>query len=277
MTRVSADLLVTERAKFAHCRRYSLGSIHASVSEAAEVLETMNIKPKSWMEIRDMGRDNPHLKDLRPWLSLLTECCDEWPGVTELNRLLCLQLPQSPWTFIKQEKPPRRSKSKGMASLSGYLELVLKHHKVPVREFSLHDLLNALTYTMFPKSKRALAERHQSESPQGITPGLNRTRTQDLLTIFDEGGVIRLYSADQQHRDIVFGHAVYEHMINGIGLRAARLDFYGCDQIIGSSIQEATGLADRLLSEWLGSRGRCLAAHEFSSVQIPPIPMTSCR
>jgi hypothetical protein len=170
---------------------------------------------------------------------------------------------------MKQEKIPSRARSKGIASLSGYLHLVLEERKIPIREFLLHDLLNALSFVMFPLAKTALALRHRSESPDGITPGQNRTRTQDLLTIFDEGGVIRLNTPTGQSRDLVFGHAVYEHLINGAGLRAARLDFNLGDEIISRPIQELTKTADALLANWFGDTSCCLSASEFASVEIP--------
>ena len=229
----------------------------------------METKPKSWMEIRDICASHARLDDLRPWLGLLTQELGDWPDVAALNQAIARQSPGFLWTFIKQEKVPSRARSKGMASLSGYLHLVIEERKIPIREFLLHDLLNALSFVIFPTAKRALALRHRSESPAGILPGQNRSRTQDLLTIFDEGGVIRLCSPGGQSRDIVFGHAIYEHLINGVGLRAARLDFPVGDEIISRPIQELTKTADSFLAEWFSDGGRCLSAREFASVVIP--------
>lgn len=229
----------------------------------------MKTKPKSWMEIRALCATNPRLGDLRPWLGQLTQELADWPDVDALNRVTSRQEPGFPWTFMKQEKIPSRARSKGIASLSGYLHLVLEERKIPIREFLLHDLLNALSFVMFPLAKTALALRHRSESPDGITPGQNRTRTQDLLTIFDEGGVIRLNTPTGQSRDLVFGHAIYEHLINGAGLRAARLDFNLGDEIISRPIQELTKITDSLLANWFGDASCCLSASEFASVEIP--------
>ena len=228
----------------------------------------MKNKSKTWMEIRAVCAGNTRLGDLRPWLHPIIENLSDWPDVDSLNRLIAAQNQSFPWTFVKQEKTPRRARSKGTASLTGYLHLIIEEGKVPIREFLLHDLLNALSFIMFPQAKTALAVRHRLESPTGIAPGQNRTRTQDLLTIFDEGGVIRLQSPSGQTRDVVFGHAVYEHIINGASLRAARLDFPVADQTISKPIQELTKTADKLLAEWLADPGRCLWAHEFGSVDI---------
>jgi hypothetical protein len=66
----------------------------------------------------------------------------------------------------------------------------------------------------------------------------------------------------------VFGHAVYEHLINGAGLRAARLDFNLGDEIIGRPIQELIKTADSLLASWFVDATCCLSASEFASVEI---------
>jgi hypothetical protein len=155
-----------------------------------------------------------------------------------------------------------------MASLSGYLNLVLEQQKVPLREGTLHDVLNALTFIMFPESKAALARRHFNESPAGIPRGRNRTRTQDLLTILDEGGVLRLVDPQGGLRDVIFGHAIYEHIIEGRSLRAARLDLTVDDEIFGKPIQQVTAMADQALARWLSLDSHCRSAQEFSSLEI---------
>jgi hypothetical protein len=229
----------------------------------------MKNHPKTWSEICGILSENPRLKDIHPWIQPLITDQHKWPSVRALNDAASTLDPKFPWTFVKQEKIPRRARSKGMASLTGYIQLVLDQQKIPVRECLLHDLLNALSFIMFPKAKNALVTRQQSESPRGISPGQNRTRTQDLLTILDEGGVIRLQTLKGQTRDVIFGHAVYEHIINGLKLRAARLDFIVGDEIITQPIQRLINNSDSLLSDWLSHDEHCLKAQEFSSVEIP--------
>lgn len=214
-----------------------------------------------------MTRD--HLSDLKIWLSPMFELSVDWPNVEDLNHIARSLESNFPWIFVKQHPVPRRAKSRGSSSLTGYLQAVMDEGQIPVRENNLHDVLNAFSFMMFPQSKKALSYRHRIESPEGLKPGQNRTRTQDLLTIFDEGGVVRLTNPKGITRDLIFGHAIYEHIINGLSLRAARLDFSVGDQIFGKPIQEVTRFADSLLAAWLSDPAHCHSAQEFSSVEIP--------
>jgi len=228
----------------------------------------MKNNPKNWPEIRIRFREIAALEELREWLDPLLNHSEDWPPVESLNHLVRARSAAFPWQFVKQETVPRRAKTRGSASLSGYLQLILDEKKIPIREFALHDILNAVSFMMFPLSKAALNARHRTESPHGLRPGQNRTRTQDLLTIFDEGGVVRLISARGGQCDVIFGHAVYEHIIEGKGLRAARLDLAVGDEIIGKTRQELLVLADKELSRWLMDPGNCRSAHEFSSLEF---------
>lgn len=223
---------------------------------------------KIWSNVCDICESEDQLSDIRPWLSVLTSNRSSWPTAATLNAMILARHTNVPWQFIKQEPVPRRAKSRGMASLNGYLRLVLEQQKVPLREGTLHDVLNALTFIMFPLAKSALARRHFNESPSGIKPGQNRTRTQDLLTILDEGGVLRLVDLKGEGRDVIFGHAIYEHIIEGRPLRAASLDLMIADEIFGKSVGQVTALADQALATWLSTETHCRSANEFSSVEI---------
>jgi len=58
---------------------------------------------------------------------------------------------------------------------------------VPTRPESRHDLLNALAWLAFPRTKARLNAMHAAEIP---AEGGRRGRKRDLLTLLDEGGVI---------------------------------------------------------------------------------------
>lgn len=231
-------------------------------------MSTLENNSKTWSNVCHICESKDQLADIRPWLSALTSDRLRWPTASTLNEIIQTHYKHVPWQFVRQEPVPRRAKSRGMASLSGYLNLVLEQQKVPLREETLHDLLNALTFIMFPESKAALARRHFNESPAGIPRGQNRTRTQDLLTILDEGGVLRLLSHNGAQRDLIFGHAVYEHIIEGRSLRAARLDLTVDDEILSKTIPQVTAIADRALAKWLNIGSHCRSAGEFSSLEI---------
>jgi hypothetical protein len=89
-----------------------------------------------------------------------------------------------------------------------YEATIVVRREVPTRDGSPHDLLNALVWATFPRSKFALHERfHEAEAARAV-PG--RTRFQDRLTLLDEGAALR---GDEGGPAWLFGHAILEHRI----------------------------------------------------------------
>ena len=114
---------------------------------------------------------------------------------------------------------------------------VVEQNELIVRANSLHDLMNALVWLTFPKTKRAISEAH-------VALGVNkdsktRPRRRDVLTLFDESGLIvlsenhNLRAMNQQHRwrelfvthraefikqtrPILFGHGAMEQLAKGL-------------------------------------------------------------
>lgn len=109
------------------------------------------------------------------------------------------------------------------------------HREVPCIGSSYHDFLNALVWAAFPRAKRALHARQYRALEAWLPPGSTqlpnrRTREQDALAIFDEGGAVLLLppelarhlrteraaphmlSDDRDARVVLFGHAVMEHV-----------------------------------------------------------------
>lgn len=222
----------------------------------------------TWSTLQGICSSHEAFKDASYWLNPLLNSSNDWPDPNDLNRAAKALLADFPWEFTPQIKVPRRAKSRGMTSLTGYVELISSHGKIPVREKNVHDFLNCLSFLMFPKSKLALNARHRLESPGGLKPGQNRTRTQDLLTIFDEGGVLRLVPPSGQQKDLIFGHAIYEHILYGKTLRAARLDLQIVDELITTPAPQMAGEADTELAAWLSSENNCRRADEFSHLWI---------
>ena len=257
-------------------------------------------QPMTFSKVSHVCLNHSAFEGALPWLTPLLTSTGDWPTVGDMNGVVKNIAIPFPWEFVVQEKVSRRAKSRGMGSLSTYLDLVISQGKIPVRERNIHDLLNALSFIMFPMSKAALNRRHYQESPNGLKAGQNRTRTQDHLTIFDEGGVIRLKYSDPKtdqrllERDFIFGHAIYEHIINGKVLRAARLDLTAqsasresvVDQakhglssdltalltspLSSQATLEATNQADKALAECLLNEQSFLSSTEFGHLWINP-------
>ena len=127
-------------------------------------------------------------------------------------------------------------------------------HEVPTRERNWHDLLNMLCFATFPHSKLALHARQFARLSERIDAHMaklpnRRTPEQDALTLFDEGGVLlaatsdaarQLAAASPEAREstclalcnqrmvrvVPFGHALYEHLIEGLRCPG------GCTQVV---------------------------------------------
>jgi hypothetical protein len=120
--------------------------------------------------------------------------------------------------------------------------------RIPTREGSWHDAMNALVAATYPRTKATLHARHRGEleahfRAHGGLPNA-RSRLQDVLALFDEGGLVivtreatvsRLEAlvrggdardlvhaiAETESRALVFGHAVLEHAVLGAPLPRA--------------------------------------------------------
>jgi Protein of unknown function (DUF3025) len=113
-----------------------------------------------------------------------------------------------------------------------YEERVFETGAVPTRESSWHDLFNALVWLAFPRTKATLNRRHCEELRARRGHPLRGT-ARDVLTLFDEGGVLvacadpslsrllrdfrwkelfwqRRSDVRQRIRFHVFGHAILE-------------------------------------------------------------------
>jgi len=139
---------------------------------------------------------------------------------------------------IKQKKP--RKKQRPIALDTLYEGRIIARGEVPTRPDDWHDLFNALAFVTFPRAKRALHARQYAILQQRVPPGATRlpnarTREQDALSLFDEGGIaiavppsrLELLRANDEAGPcaplvssemhvVPFGHALYEHMVAGL-------------------------------------------------------------
>lgn len=116
-------------------------------------------------------------------------------------------------------------------STEKYEIAIHRHGTVPTRANNWHDLFNALVWIAFPHTKARINALHYAAEQARTTA--NRTRAQDVLTLFDEGGLIVTSTSNEllelirgfqwktlfwQRRETVlrelrfflFGHALYE-------------------------------------------------------------------
>lgn len=187
---------------------------------------------------------------LEPFRALLTELSafDEFPDSEALSRWVerdrVERAPEAPpLTFVELRPRSRRSKRGKVKLKELYDARISLGGQVPCLAKSYHDLFNALMFRAFPRAKRALHARQYAAlagwalADADRLPG-KRTREQDALTLFDEGGSvvvcptelaprvaaggrIPLVGPDALARLVLFGHALVEHLSEGqLGLRS---------------------------------------------------------
>lgn len=149
---------------------------------------------------------------------------EDWPSMAELNQLRLAQAPEIP-KFVPQTE---------CSEELYYEQWIYERNKVPTRSENWHDLFNAISWMLFPQSKRVLNQQHVEDiRQQGLNP---RTPRRNRLTHFDECGVILATSNPEilamlaqhqwcdawvEHRQcwgktiqaFVFGHANYEMLL----------------------------------------------------------------
>jgi hypothetical protein len=179
-----------------------------------------------------------------------------WPSLDALDALhaaCALRVGAPGVRFASQVKLRRMPRPVAIADR--YDARIALHGEVPTRECNWHDLLNALCFATFPKSKHALHVRQYQALCRHVQDGAAkmpsaRTKEQDALTLFDEGGVVvaatedamRVLPAVAVHdapalqafaealalceqrgwaRVVPFGHALFEHMVEGMACPGA--------------------------------------------------------
>ena len=147
---------------------------------------------------------------------------------------------EKPLRFAPMSPAPKRKKRGPIEVARLYDGSIELRSEVPTLNESYHDLLNALAFAAFPKAKRALHRRQYRALKERVHDGMSalpptRSREQDALTIFDEGGVaiamtpsahanwlrttarspISACHPDSGIVPLLFGHALPEHLLEG--------------------------------------------------------------
>lgn len=161
----------------------------------------------------------------------------DWPSLEDLERALAARRPPiavasgASLAFVPQS--PRAA-----AFPARYEPRIYLRGEVQVRERNWHDLMNALVWLTFPRSKAALnARHHRALLAQQASGAPNRGPEQDAMTLFDEGGLLvasrdpellrwieafqwkRLFWHERtrimrEMRFFLFGHALYEKALS---------------------------------------------------------------
>ena len=170
---------------------------------------------------------------------------DDFPGVDTLTARL-LQGDTGPGAPLSFELQTSKRSRRGPISLDAlYDGRIHRLGRIPTRARSWHDLMNALAWATFPRTKRSIHARQHDELARILAEAPARlpnarTRIQDALAMLDEGGVVVAALPDReaslraavaegdgdaiaervrsgQARVLVLGHAILEHAVLGAG------------------------------------------------------------
>jgi len=181
----------------------------------------------------------------------------DWPSFADFDAayLACTAGTGAPALTFRDNVRKQDKRAEGRVVLEAlYDARITLVREVPTRERNWHDLLNMLCFATFPHSKLALHARQYARLAERVDASTarlpnRRTPEQDALTLFDEGGVLlagapdaaaQLAAAAPEARESVclelcearllrvvpFGHALYEHLIEGLRCPG------GCTQLV---------------------------------------------
>jgi hypothetical protein len=208
---------------------------------------------------------------------------DDFPSIGSLDRVFARD---APVRFVPAG--PRRRRGTPPAAEALYDGRIAVEGVVPTRPGCWHDLMNALVWGTFPRSKRALHARQHRAISARIVPGASglpgRSSELDALALIDEGGVVVLArdpvdaagALASRRRGalaerlsageaclLVFGHAIYESL--ALGVRPAVVAAFVAGWAGGG---EPSVEADLALSKALGEPQRFVSPRELARVDL---------
>jgi len=239
---------------------------------------------------REWLRASPPFAAVRPLLALLPR--SEFPTLDALNAIAIergiVTGGGKPLRFVASEGKP------------GPLELpyeirVFETGDVPTREGNWHDLFNALVWLAYPCTKAVLNRRHHDELCKRRGEALRGT-ARDVLTLFDEGGVLVACAAPAlgallrgfrwkelfwerrsevltQMRFHVFGHAILENalaLFRGVTAKALIIDV-GRDSI-AQPTAALNGALDARAAEYFESPDALASTRTLAPLPVLGIP-----
>ena len=234
---------------------------------------------------------SPLLAPLHPVISIFED--DYFPSIEVCNALLDKQRPSitvqqgQPLRFVKQAlgKQSFESQYEPRCYLKG---------EVQMREANWHDLLNALVWLTFPKSKAAINALHYHALTNVV---VNRTSSQrgvvrDVNTLLDESGVIVVCSDTElekllrsfqwqelfwQRREhvksnmgfYIFGHGLYEKALSPyIGMTGQGVVLSVAQSFFAWTLPQQLAYIDDCLAKNLNE-----PSHYANTCDLAPVPL----
>lgn len=240
---------------------------------------------------------SPAFATLAPLIEQLPE--DHFPTLAQLNRM-CDEREVVSGNGVPVEFVPQEAKTD-----EPYETRVYARGKVLTRSRNWHDLFNALVWITFPRSKAAINRHHyremlarQGEGLQGTprTKGGSRGTPRDVLTLFDEGGVIvassepelgallrdfkwkelfwqRRSKAIESMRFYVFGHSIYEKALQPYkGITAKTVNFDVPPRELERPLPQQLATLDARLAKYFSDPKALAATEAYAPLPVLGIP-----
>ncbi len=176
-----------------------------------------------------------------------------------------------------------------------YEMFVRRSGEVPTRPGNWHDVFNALAWLSFPRTKAVLNRLHCEEIEARGVKG-NRGTARDVLSLFDEGGVI-VASADASllgllrrfewkalfwerrvevlagMRFFAFGHAILEKALEpykAVTAKSLLLDV--SEDFLQWPFERQLAEADRRAADWFSRPGALASTRGLSPLPVMGVP-----
>jgi len=242
----------------------------------------------------DFAARSPMFEPLRAAAAAVDSA--QWPQCADLNRVLDMRAPP----LLNADGKALRFVAAGarrVPSEDRYEPRIFLRGEVQFRACNWHDLLNALAWLTFPRSKAALNARHYRELARHPPGGEdNRGPVQDALTLFDEGGVIvaasdaalaallrghqwkelfwrRRAQAGHEIGFYLFGHGLYEKALQPFAGITGRGVIAGVGrEFFGWQLPQRLAALDAQVSELIADPARLTAPRELAPVPVLGIP-----
>jgi hypothetical protein len=240
---------------------------------------------------------SPAFATLAPLIEQLPE--DHFPTLAQLNRM-CDEREVVSGNGVAVEFVPQEAKTE-----EPYETRVYARGRVLTRSRNWHDLFNALVWITFPRSKAAINRHHyremlahQAEGKRGTprTDGGSRGAPRDVLTLFDESGVIVASSEPElgilmrefqwkklfwQHRAeviasmrfYVFGHSIYEKTLQPYkGITAKTVIFDVSQRELERPLPQQLATLDARLAKYFSDPKALAATEAYAPLPVLGIP-----
>lgn len=230
---------------------------------------------------------SPAFATLAPLIEQLPE--DHFPTLAQLNRI-CDEHEVVSGGGVPVEFVPQEARTD-----EPYETRVYARGKVLTRSRNWHDLFNALVWITFPRTKAAINRHHYREMLARQGEGLRGT-PRDVLTLFDEGGVIvvsseaelgsllrefrwkelfwqRRAEVVEAMRFYVFGHSIYEKALQPYkGITAKTVIFDVPARELERPLAQQLATLDARLAKYFGEPKALAATEAYAPLPVLGIP-----